>query len=237
MQKYNLPKNKQKKLLNIANKTPLFWVNEIIKQGSKPTVLLPELKLNCMGHETSMIYLDSKRIYELLISNFIKLPKGVLNWCIELELTDIEIQTALTFAHRSCSNTFDKVFQYKIITNILPTNDYLKRYRVRDNNICSKCLIEFDSICHSLYDCEKVVPIISNIFTFLVDNYKKVKSLSMIDYLFGIQGRENDGMNHLLLELKKYIFYDWSQEYSVDYMSEQFLFRVVKLIIKENLYG
>ena len=212
-------------------------MNEIVKHGSKSTVLLPELKINCMGYDRSVLYLDSKSIYRLLISKYIKLPKGLLNWCLELELTDIEIQTALIFAHNSCMNIFDIVFQYKISTNILPTNDYLKRYRVRDNNTCSKCDLEFDSICHALYDCEKVVPIISNIFSFLVNNCEKFRGISMIDYLFGVQGRENDGLNHILLELKKFIFYDWNPEYSIESLCELFIIRIIKLIIKEkNIY-
>ena len=103
---------KKKKLINIANKTPIFWINEIVKNGSKPTVSIPELKINCMGVDRSLIYLDSKSIYRLLISKFIKLQKSLVNWCLELELTDIQIHTTLLFAHNCCMNSFDKVFQY-----------------------------------------------------------------------------------------------------------------------------
>jgi len=41
--------------------------------------------------------MDTKDVYELLISVRVRMPKGLLNWCMELELTDKQIKTALSF--------------------------------------------------------------------------------------------------------------------------------------------
>ena len=231
---YRLSRNKKNKIIHMANKTPLFWVNELNKYGFVPTAVLPDLKINFLGTDQSIINLDSKHIYRLLISKIVRLPKGILNWCNELELTDLQIQTALTFTHNSCLSTFDRVFQYKIITNILPTNDYLKRYLVKDSNICDRCQLEFDSVCHSLYDCEKVVPIISNIFSLIIDNCRAIENINMTDYLFGIHGCQFDGVNHVLLELKKFLFYDWKIDVSVDDLCANFVLLIIKIIIKEK---
>ena len=84
-----------------------------------------------------------------MIKDKTKLPTGMLNWCYELELSDLQIRTAFTFAHDCTECVFDRVFQYKVATQILPTNDYLKRYKVKDSNLCEKCNLEFDSIDHS----------------------------------------------------------------------------------------
>ena len=220
--------------MQIANILPNYWVNQLYKYGSVATTVLPELKINFSGTDKSMIYLDSKQIYRLLISHIVKLPKGVLNWCSELELSDFQLKTSLTFAHRCCLSTFDRVFQYKIITNILPTNDYLARYRVKDSNICSKCDTEFDSVYHSLYGCVKVVPIISNIFSLIVDKCKAIGHINMMDFFFGIPGIEYDGVNQVLIELKKFIFYDWKAEVCVDELCARFTLKIIKLIVKEK---
>ena len=71
--------------------------------------------------------MDSKAIYNTLIYSKVKMPKGLLNWCADLELSDEQIKTSLTFAHKCCTNIFDRVFQFKIVTQILPTNEYLLR--------------------------------------------------------------------------------------------------------------
>ena len=97
----------------------------------------------------------------------VKLPTGLLNWCDELELSDEQIKTAFVFAHNCCTNIFDRVFQYKIVTQILPAIEYLQRYKVKDTNICEKCLVESDRIVHRLYECELVVPVVNQFLSFL----------------------------------------------------------------------
>ena len=106
-------------------------------------------------------------IYRFIISDKIIIPVGMLNWCCDLELSDLQIRTAFTFAHSCSKSIFDRVFQYKIATQILPTNDYLKRYRVKDTNICEKCNLEFDSIEHSLYSCSEIIQTLTTFFQFL----------------------------------------------------------------------
>ena len=98
---YRLSRNKKNKIIHMANKTPLFWVNELNKYGFVPTAVLPDLKINFLGTDQSIINLDSKHIYRLLISKIVRLPKGILNWCNELELTDLQIKTTLTSTNSS----------------------------------------------------------------------------------------------------------------------------------------
>ena len=80
--------------------------------------------------------MDAKAIYSKLIYPKVEMPKGLLNWCMDLELSDSQIRTSLRFAHQCCRNIFDRVFQYKIVTQLLPNNVYLTRSRVRDSDIC-----------------------------------------------------------------------------------------------------
>ena len=112
-------------------------------------------------------------------------------------------------SHNCSHSIFDRVFQYKIATQILPTNDYLKRYQVKDTNICEKCDLEFDSIDHSLYSCSQIVPVLSNFFQFLKKECNISVEFDMVQYLLGYSGNENFGLNQVLLELKKAIFYSW----------------------------
>ena len=71
------------------------------------------------------------------------------------------------------------------MTQILPTNEYLFRYKVKETKMCDRCLTECDTIVHRLYDCEYLVQILSYIFSFLKTECSQLVNITMRDYLFG----------------------------------------------------
>jgi hypothetical protein len=183
------------------------------------------------GYDKTLKLLDSSVIYSILVSEKVRMPVGMLNWCLDLELSDLQIRTAFTFAHNCSSSIFDRTFQYKIATQILPTNDYLKRYRVKDTNVCEKCNLEFDSIEHSLFSCSEIVNILSTFFKFLKDECGVTTNIGMVQYLFGLSGNKNLGLNHVLLET---IFYSWDGNRENNTLCEQVKYNIKKIIIKEK---
>ena len=76
-----------------------------------------------------------------------------MNWCQDLMLSNEQIKIAFTHAKYCTKNVFKQVFQFKINTYILPTNEYLKRYKILNDDLCSRCLEECDTIMHKLWDC------------------------------------------------------------------------------------
>ena len=179
--------------------------------------------------------LDSKFVYGILINDKIQLPVGMLHWCCDLEISDIQISTAFTFAHKCSQSVFDRVFQYKIATQILPTNDYLNRYRVKDTNICDKCSLEFDSIEHSLYSCSELTKMLRTFFQFLKTNCGVSVHIGMVEYLLGFSGMKNIGLNHVLLELKKSVFYSWNSNIDSDAFCDQVKCNIKRIMVKEKL--
>ena len=159
----------------------------------------------------------------------------MLNWCYELELSDLQIRTAFTFAHDCTASVFDCVFQYKIATQILPTNEYLKRYKVKDSNVCEKCNLEFDSIDHSLFSCSEITKVLSIFFKFLKDECNISENIGMIDYLFGFPSKKCGGLNHVLLELKKSLFYSLESNMDAGLFCEKLKCNIKRLIVKEKI--
>ena len=142
-------------LVTIIDKIPPF-INNILSRNDIQIVLIFPFQAICHTEDDRyLMRMDSKAIYNVLIYKHGTLPRGLLHWCSELELSDYQIKTALTFAHKCCPSIFDRVFQYKIVTQILPTNEYLMRYKVKDTNTCDRCIIECDTIVHRLYECEQ----------------------------------------------------------------------------------
>ena len=57
----------------------------------------------------------------------------------------------------------------------------------------------------------------------------------MRKYLFGFQGNNFLGLNHVLLELKEFIFYYIEENERVEQLLERFTRRIMHLIIKEKM--
>ena len=228
----NLRNVKIRKLRNILNKIPQVWLDKVVQSDNTfiTVIPFPTVELN-----NQIVYLNkvaSDQIYESLIASKIRPPTGLLRWREDIDLTDAEITTAFTFARLCSRSTFDHAFQYKIVTNILPTNKYLARYQVRDCNLCSKCLAVPDTVTHRMWSCPLLVPYVEEIINFLKNDCNVTEDISFVQYLFGFGN--NEGLNHILLELKKELFYNWDANVGVGTFCERFQVKVRKLMIKEK---
>ena len=231
---FNLNLLEKHKLITLIRNVPRPWSDYIHSQVAKDIVIYPFQSVNVNGQDMPLKNPDSKVIYNILVRDKIRMPVGMINWCLDLELSDLQIRTAFTFAHNCSSSTFDRMFQYKIATQILPTNDYLTRYRVKETSVCQKCELEFDSIEHSLYSCSEIVHIIATFIKFLTDECGVTIHIGLIQYLFGISGSKYLGLNHVLLELKKAIFYSWDSNIENNAFCQQVKTNIKKIIIKEK---
>ena len=222
--------------INISKEKISYHIKmKIEAEKNKAVVIYPFQTIKFNGKDVNVDNLRSKQFYKILIGSKVRLPKGLLNWCLELELSDPQIKTSLLFAHKCSAYTFDRVFQYKIVTNILPTNEYLARYRIKDTDLCDHCRKESDTIIHRLYECELIFSTVDKILRYITTKCNKSYTVSMIEYIFGKTGFEFLGLNHLLLELKKMIFYAKKEDLSSPYFFELFCNRIRNLMIKEKI--
>ena len=224
---------KRRQLIQIILKIPEWLGNEIENSPTLSGAVLPSQTINLNKSDVTVKSLNSGAVYSVLVEGKTRLPRGLLHWCEELQLSDTEIKTSLTFARLCSRQIFDHVFQFKIVTRILPTNQYLTRYRVKDSELCSRCL-EIDTVQHSTWSCGTIAPFISFVIVFLNTKCTVGVDINMKQYMFGFQGNKLLGLNHVLLELKKYIFYNFEENVGVVHLFERFKRRIMHLIIKEK---
>ena len=79
-----------------------------------------------------------------------------------------------------------------------------------------------------------MVPIISYMFVYSIEKCQAIDKLNMLDFLFGIPGQRNKGINHVLLELKKKIFYSHLLDSNPVFFCEQFINDIIHIIIREK---
>ena len=194
---------KTKKLQRILDKIPQELVNFIERSDFKCTVISPRQVVHINNHDSFVPNLGSNQIYKNLISKIFKPPVGTIRWKAELAVSDQQLKTAFTFAKRCSSLIFNQAFQYKITTQILPTNKYLNRYQVKDSDLCSRCLERTDTVYHNLWQCSRLTPYLSACLEILRSECNLVDEIiNAENYLFGLTGLNREGINNFLLELK-----------------------------------
>ena len=111
------------------------------------------------GLDRVVKHMKGAEIYNLVIENKTRHPAGILKWKEVTDINDEEIKFAFMFVNKCSLSTFDRAFQYKINTQILPTKEYLFRYRVAETNVCTRCNSEPDTVLHSLWSNQRKIKI------------------------------------------------------------------------------
>ena len=94
--------------------------------------------------------------------------------------------------------------------------------------------MEIDTVLHSTWSCVRIVPYLMHVFEYLKTKCIAGVDINMKNYLFGFHGHQYVGLNHILLELKKYIFYNWEENVRVNTFFERFERKIMHLIVKEK---
>ena len=96
-------------------------------------------------------------------------------------------------------------FQFRIINNILPTNDWLYRINLKDNDECVFCHREKETILHIFANCEEV-----NLLWHSVQDYFDIlPDLTPFIKMYGFINTEADNfviINQIILIVKYYVY-------------------------------
>ena len=223
---------KCRKIRTILDRMPIDWKNKIQNSERCFLTVHPVLKIKCQGRVTPIKCLRGDQVYGLLIADKTKLPVGAVRWKDEFRLHDRDIKLAFNSARRCSSLVTDHMFQYKILTRILPTKKYLARYQIVNSSLCDRCNNEEDTIIHCLWACTVVQPYVSRFKEFLINRCSVDESmLSLKSLIFGCQDR---GLNHIILELKKELFYTKELNMNLDTFCEHLERKIKRIMIKEK---
>ena len=110
---------KIRKLRTIKDNIPQDWQDKILNSRSCFVTVIPHQKLNLQGTDIFFKDITSIQIYKKIIEKKIRPPVGLLHWVEDFDVNETEIVTGFTMAYECSKRTFDKVFQYKIMTQIL----------------------------------------------------------------------------------------------------------------------
>ena len=80
------------------------------------------------------------------------------------------VMTGLTFfrlAFKCAIDSKTRNFQFKILHRIIATNDFLYKVDIVDNNLCTFCDLEIETLEHLFYHCNIIKDFWKNVFEWI----------------------------------------------------------------------
>ena len=99
-------------------------------------------------------------------------------------------------------------FQYKVLNNIVFTNEKMFKFKMTDSPLCSFCKREVESLEHLLYCCNVTKTFWEAFCSWLGEFKINSHPFAITEILFGVFDVEDDWiiLNHLILIAKYYIY-------------------------------
>ena len=178
-----------------------------------------------------------KAQFEFLVSEVQKLKTKTIYWdfvqeifsrpvCEHLfsnvyEIEESEWSQIYTLPFKCTIEVKLREFQFKILHNILYTNDRLYKMKIVSSNICSFCSSDIETPIHLFYECDittklrqEFVERLGDTFDLKLDDANKKRM--MVGFIKDWKGPHVMLLNHLILMLKRYIYIQKCQNKTLD---------------------
>ena len=135
-----------------------------------------------------------------------KVKKKLKNKCPELAV-DWKKLYSLPFVVTT-ETKIRREFQYKLLNDIVFTNEKLFRFKMIDSPLCSFCKKDVESREHSLFHCTFVENFWKTFTSWLTNQNINLETLTLVNILFGVYHKNEDNiiLNHLILMATFYIY-------------------------------
>ena len=206
---FDLRKEQQFQWLQITHAIPKDWKNIIVEDNGDSNNLVLYDNHICRG---GLIYalnkLTSKELYQLQINFNPTKPTAQEYFEKEFNHVNLDWKQIYLLGRKTTISTSLRVFQYKILNNILFLNKKLFIFGIVSESKCSFCKLNDETINHIYTNCT----IVNNLWKQLRRFFSPLLELSDLtpqSAIFGFFDINNDSsllINHILIIFKLYIY-------------------------------
>ena len=119
--------------------------------GSIPDLTNPSFKYsNCLFDVTKN---TSRDYYSLLVSSRARFPNNAINLTRDFNYTKDQLKQIYNLPHTVAIEPYLRAFQYKVLNSILYTNAKLFKIGFVENEKCSFCNCEKETLLHLMFHC------------------------------------------------------------------------------------
>ena len=187
-------------------KLELLSTIKCIPKSWKQTVFPKKINLQTISSKR-LENINTKNTTKALI-NMIKVqPTSEQFFMKLLNVTNAEMEEFYGVPFRTTIYTKLRSFQFKVNHNIIYTNQKLYKIGYSSTELCTFCNAHIETLHHLFVDCQKVKQLWSQVTHAILSPYG-IEKLSKKYILLGILlgEKQNNVVNHILIEAKYYIY-------------------------------
>ena len=139
------------------------------------------------------------------------IPSSICRWnltTVQMGYLELPIHDVFKICFKVTTDSNVQWLQYRILYRLLPVKSYLKKIKIVDNDSCSFCNNEVETIEHVFTSCPTVVSLWNNLSIQIYNVVSKRVGFKFMNILFGEVplSKTNQIINFLILYAKQYIF-------------------------------
>ena len=154
----------------------------------------------------------SRKFYSHQIDSTYKdtpLSTTLWNRNFDSDLSKQEWDIVYKACFKAVSDNSVRWFQYKILNNILGTNDRLSKMKLSSDSLCRLCKQQTETVKHLMSECSKSSELWSNIAAWIKNRMGIILQFSKEEQVLGYFKLDNHffPLNFILVHSRKYIFW------------------------------
>ena len=148
--------------------------------------------------------------YKILSSNR-SIPTSQTKWQNELLLQNhLPWQKIYNLPYRITKDTNCRWFQYRLTHRILSTNTFLTKIGIKEDNLCTFCKSQNETLVHLFWSCDHIQIFWNNLTQWLNNTCRHIVNINLDkeNVIFGIldNRKADETLNLILLLAKKFIY-------------------------------
>jgi len=205
-----LSDNKKFFWMQLIDAIPKAWKTAISNdKGNAKNLTIYDHHIIKRNQVVSIIKLDSKELYSVPVYFADSKPTAQIYFDNLFCEVNLDWKNIYLLPRKTTVDTRFRVFQYKILNNILYLNKALFKFGKTSSPLCSFCKKEEETIIHLFHSCNKIKEIWNNLRLYFASKIV-IPLLTPQSAIFGFLGENLDEnsliINHLLLIVKFYIY-------------------------------
>ena len=203
---FNLNDRMYFRFFQLVHSIPPEW-RQTLTEADPVDVMPTQGILQC----TKIIPLEkliSKQIYTILIRKRAHIPTSRLYYNNKFPTIENEWLKIYTLPRKVSKLAYDRVFQYKILNNVLFLNKKLFMFGLSETSLCSFCAIHDEDIPHLFFHCPETSSLWLDLVTALLPNcvIPELDQKTALLGLFDAQRENYNMVNHILIIFKIYLY-------------------------------
>lgn len=200
--------------LQIHSSIPNKWKNILNNSKKKPTNKTQGNLININKKYIDIKKVTCKDLYWHLINSYKHTPTSIKKWTdIFPKFTNVDFDIwsgIFKIPFKTLRDTKVQTFQYRLLHNIIPCNQWLCNLKIKNSNICDYCN-EIDDIPHFFLYCPKV----NDFWKYWANWWENISTTNITNcldisecILFGFPGNEDETqvLNYCIIYTKYYIY-------------------------------